>query len=179
MHALFPHKSTVVTQWSPNTLYACNQDLWHSKMSWEAWKGRSKVTKLRTERTSEMEHGFCAGSDGKEYACNAGDPGLIPGSGRSPGGWNGNPLLYSCLENPWTEESGGLQFVELDTNKWLTLHATLYKGLEHPRFSYLWGSWTNPSWILRDIYNKRGLDLLISKAHEIRLEVQWNAFRRP
>ena len=43
--------------------------------------------------------GFPGGSDGKEYACNAGDPGLIPGSGRSPGEGNGNPLLYSCLEN--------------------------------------------------------------------------------
>ena len=37
--------------------------------------------------------GFPGGSDGKEYACNAGDPGLIPGSGRSPGEGNGNPLL--------------------------------------------------------------------------------------
>ena len=40
------------------------------------------------------------GSDSKEPACNAGDPGLIPGLGRSPGGGNGNPLQYSCLENP-------------------------------------------------------------------------------
>ena len=38
-------------------------------------------------------------SDGKESACNAGDPSLIPGSGRSPGGRHGNPLQYSCLEN--------------------------------------------------------------------------------
>ena len=41
-----------------------------------------------------------AGSDGKESACNAGDPGLIPGTGRSPGEGNGNPLQYSCPENP-------------------------------------------------------------------------------
>ena len=39
-------------------------------------------------------------SDGKESACNAGDLGLIPGSGRSPGEGNGNPLQCSCLENP-------------------------------------------------------------------------------
>ena len=39
------------------------------------------------------------GSDGKASACNAEDPGLIPGSGRSPGEGNGNPLQYSCLEN--------------------------------------------------------------------------------
>ena len=40
------------------------------------------------------------GKDGKESACNAGDPGLIPGWGRSPGEGNGNPLQHSCLENP-------------------------------------------------------------------------------
>ena len=39
------------------------------------------------------------GSDRKASACNAGDLGLIPGSGRSPGEGNGNPLQYSCLEN--------------------------------------------------------------------------------
>ena len=44
--------------------------------------------------------GFSDGSDGKEFACNVGDPSLIPGSGRSPGCGNGNPLKYSCLENP-------------------------------------------------------------------------------
>ena len=43
--------------------------------------------------------GFPGGSDGKEAACNAGDLGSVPGSGRSPGEGNGNPLLYSCLEN--------------------------------------------------------------------------------
>ena len=40
------------------------------------------------------------GSDGKVSARNAGDLGLIPGSGRSPGEGNGNPLQHSCLENP-------------------------------------------------------------------------------
>ena len=44
-------------------------------------------------------------SDGKESSCNAEDLGLIPGSARSPGEGNGNPLHYSCLENsmdrPW------------------------------------------------------------------------------
>ena len=37
--------------------------------------------------------------DGKESACHPGDPGSIPGSGRSPGGGNGNPLQFLCLEN--------------------------------------------------------------------------------
>ena len=44
--------------------------------------------------------GFPGGSDGKASVCNAGDLGLIPESGRSPGEGNGNPLQYSCLENP-------------------------------------------------------------------------------
>ena len=44
--------------------------------------------------------GFPSGSDSKKSACNAGDLGLIPGSGRSPGEGNGNPLQYSCLEKP-------------------------------------------------------------------------------
>ena len=43
---------------------------------------------------------FPGGSDGKESACNGGDQGLIPGLGRPPGEGNGNPLQYSCLENP-------------------------------------------------------------------------------
>ena len=44
--------------------------------------------------------GFPASSDDKESACNAKDLGLIPGSGSSPGEGHGNPLQYSCLENP-------------------------------------------------------------------------------
>ena len=42
-------------------------------------------------------------------ACRSGDMGSIPDSGRSPGEGNGNPLQYSCLGNPWTEEPSGLQ----------------------------------------------------------------------
>ena len=42
---------------------------------------------------------FPGGSGGQVSACSAGDPGSIPGSGRSPGEGNGNPLQYSCLEN--------------------------------------------------------------------------------
>jgi len=44
--------------------------------------------------------GFLGGSNGKESACNAGDSGLIPGLGRSPGDANGNPPQYFCLGNP-------------------------------------------------------------------------------
>ena len=55
---------------------------------------------------------FPGGSAGKDSACNAGDLGLIPGLGRSPGEGNGNPLQYSCLENsmdctgPWGHRVG-------------------------------------------------------------------------
>ena len=58
--------------------------------------------------------------DGKVSAYNAGDPGSIPGSGRSPGEGNGNPLQYSCLENSmdrgaWVSYSpGGSQRVSHD-----------------------------------------------------------------
>ena len=44
--------------------------------------------------------GFPGGSDGKESTCNVGDPGSIPGSGRSPGEGNEYPLQYPCLEDP-------------------------------------------------------------------------------
>ena len=47
-----------------------------------------------------VKKGLPGDSNGKESACSAGDPGPIPGSGRSPGEGNGNPLQYFCLENP-------------------------------------------------------------------------------
>ena len=49
--------------------------------------------------------GFPGGPDGKESACNVGDLGLIPALGRSLGGGHGNPLQYSCLENPHGQRS--------------------------------------------------------------------------
>ena len=51
------------------------------------------------------EKGVPGGSAGKESACNAGGLGSIPESGRSPGGGHGNPLPYSCLENPHAQRS--------------------------------------------------------------------------
>ena len=53
--------------------------------------------------TSEM--GFPGGSDSKASVCNAGDQGSIPGSGKSPGEGNGNPLQYSCLEKSHGQKS--------------------------------------------------------------------------
>ena len=52
-----------------------------------------------------LYRGFPCGSGGKESTCTAEDLGLIPGSGRSPGEGNGNPLQYSCLENSMYREA--------------------------------------------------------------------------
>ena len=62
--------------------------------------------------------GFSGGSNGKQSACNAGDPGLIPESGRSHGEGNDNPLQYSCLENSM---DGGAC--------WATVHGVTKSGM--------------------------------------------------
>ena len=74
---------------------------------------RSVARKQRGERDLISLHlgsllidlGFPGGSEVKAPASNAGDPGSIPWSGRSPGEGNGNPLQYSCLENPMDGEA--------------------------------------------------------------------------
>ena len=63
---------------------------------------------IHTHTHTHTHTGFPGGTDGKESACNPGDPGSIPGSGRSTGEGNGNPLQYPCWEIPWTEEAGEL-----------------------------------------------------------------------
>jgi len=77
-----------------------------------------------------MLFGLHGGQILKESSCNADNPGSIPGSGRSPGEGNGNPLQYSCLENPMDGESHGQGILagysprghkESDTTKGLTL----------------------------------------------------------
>ena len=70
-------------------------------------------------RGIEHSKGFLGGSVAMNLPANAGDVGLIPGSGRSPGEGNGNLLQYSCLENPinrggWWLQSLGLQRDEHD-----------------------------------------------------------------
>ena len=73
-------------------------------MDRETWRAAIHgVTKSRTWLSDWMNWiliSFPGGSVGKDTACNAGDMGLIPGLGRFPGRGNGNPLQYSCLENP-------------------------------------------------------------------------------
>ena len=75
------------------------------------------------------------GSDCKESACNAGDLGLIPGLGRSPGEGNGNTLQYSCLENSmdrgaWWATVHGVRRIRHDwaTHFHFTFHACIYSG---------------------------------------------------
>ena len=67
---------------------------WVTKFPW----GRDRLP-------SPVFLGFPGGSVSKESTCNVGDLGLIPGLGRSPGGGHGNPLQYSCLENPQGQKS--------------------------------------------------------------------------
>ena len=73
--------------------------------------------------------GFPGGSDGKESTCNAADMCLIPGSGRLPGGGNGSPLQYSCLENPM-DRRAWLAAVHRAAKSWtrlkrLSMHASV------------------------------------------------------
>ena len=72
------------------------------------WSTQFEELSVNTKSLSKRENlllvsiflkGLPNGSDRKESACNEGDPGSIPGSGRSSGEGNGNPLQYSCLEN--------------------------------------------------------------------------------
>ena len=79
-------------------------------LSWFRYQSKrifqATLAKVETSRT--IQPGFPGGSVAKESTCNAGDMGLIPGLGRYPGEGNGNPFQYSCRENAWTEEPGGL-----------------------------------------------------------------------
>ena len=66
-----------------------------------SWRKQGNFRKTSTSASL----GFPGGSEGKASACNARDLGSIPGLGRSPGEGNGNPLQYSCLENPCGQRS--------------------------------------------------------------------------
>ena len=72
--------------------------------------------------------GFPCGSAGKESACNAGDLGSISGLGRFPREGNGNPLQYSCLENPMDEEAW-----------WATVHGVFLLSLFRPQIRPMFG----------------------------------------
>ena len=78
--------------------------------------------------------GLPGGSDSKESACNAGDLGSVPGSGRSPGEGNGNPLLYSY--SPWG-------YKELDTTNTSTVSYPLPEGDTSQDSQWIPETWNN------------------------------------
>ena len=94
------------TYWIEVCILAKSPGDWYTYSLWDLLMQSSclvlKMGKLRPRV-------FPGGSEGKESACSAGDPGL----GRFPEKGNGHPLQYSCLENPMTEEPGGLQSIGL------------------------------------------------------------------
>ena len=109
------------------------------------------MTQLYTFRHSLFHvlfhYGLSQDIEGKASACNAGDPGSIPGLGRSPGEGNGNPLRYSCLENPMDGEACRLQSMmrysvwgrkESDTTEQLHFHFT-FTFIEYSSLCYIVG----------------------------------------
>ena len=82
--------------------------------------------KKKKDGLKEILWGFPCSSGGKVSACNAGDLGLIPESGRSPGEGNGNPLQYSCLENPMDQGTW-----------WATVHGVTKSQTQLSDFTYI------------------------------------------
>ena len=99
------HKESNTTEWLNNnnkniriSLVLCFGNIYSTLLDFSNFDcanwGSAWIIKI-----DKLLRGFPGGSDGKESACNAGDPDSIPGPGRSLGEGNGNPLQYSCLEN--------------------------------------------------------------------------------
>ena len=87
------------------------------------------ATKQKRETPSFLviDPGFPCSSAGKESSCNAGDLGLIPGLRRSPGEGNGNPLKYSCLENP--KDKGAWQATVQESDSWTLSWTPTVQGI--------------------------------------------------
>ena len=84
------------------------------------------------EPCGKMGHYFPGGSDSKASPYNAGGPDSVPGSGRSPGEGNGNPLQYSCLENPMDGEAWWATFHGVAKSQTLPSDFTFtFKGLDN------------------------------------------------
>ena len=100
--------------------------------------------------------GFPGRSDSKEPACNAGDPGSIPGLGRSPWEGNSNQLQYPCLGNPMDGEPGRLQSMghkESDTTEWLSTHVHTHTcGFKlHLQTNYIFCTYYSSAWLVQII----------------------------
>ena len=102
-----------------------DREAWHAAIHGvsKSWTRLSDWTELN------IPFGFPCDSVVKNWSANAGDMGLIPGSGRPPGGGIDNPLQYSCLKNPmdwgaWWDTAMGSQ--EPDTTEWLIVTRTVF-----------------------------------------------------
>ena len=98
--------------------------------------------------------GFPGGLEGRASACNEGDPGSIPGLGRSLGEGNGNPLQYSCLENPMDRAAW-----------WATVHGV---AKSQTRLSSHF-----TSYMINEKYKKKKFNLKDTKNQWWLLEVEW------
>ena len=115
----------------------------------ERWSHLSKITQHRNDRPEISPRSFPpCGSAGKESSCNAGDLGSILGLGRSPGGEHGNPLQYSCLENPHGQSQTGYGpwgHTESDTTEQLSTAQWIQRGWQGITDNKYWiscgGSW--------------------------------------
>ena len=120
----------------------------------------------------KLSSGLPGGSVAKESVCNAGDAGLIPGLGRSPGEGHGNPLQCSCLENPmgrgaWRATVHGVE-KESDTTEWLTLSL----------FTFLWKTYTPMLWPLMGKIDLRAERLFLGYNPEFSLNKIFHFFSR-
>ena len=120
--------------WQPTPVFLPGESQGQGSLVAAVYGVTQSQTRLKrfSSSSSKRSKGFLGGSDGEEFACNAGDLSSIPGLGRSPGGGHDNPLQYSCLENPHGQrstvgysQSMGSQRVRHD---WVTEHST--KGLK-------------------------------------------------
>ena len=103
--------------------------------------------------------GFPFGSAGKESACNVGDLGSFPGLGRFPGWGHGNPLQYSCLENPHGQKSlAGYNpwgCKESDTTEWLSTPQVLVTAHGFESQSEFWLGLSLSTWVQVPICGKQ------------------------
>ena len=93
-------KTTEWTQFSSNWLKRDGDLKFNPRKNEKEWRKPNKNRGLPVRKIVCFIEAFPGGSDSKASVYNAGDLGSIPGSGRSPGEGNGNPLQYYCLENP-------------------------------------------------------------------------------
>ena len=97
-----------------------------------------------------MDHRFCGGSGNKASACNVGDPGSIPRSGRSPREGNGNPLQYSWLENAMDRGAW-----------WATVHGTAKSWTWLSDFTFTFMDHSPPGSSVHGILQARVLEWLL------------------